>query len=174
MPRALFPVLSLTVYHAGASGTGALFSAVAAGATIAALTTGWLEHARWLGRIVLASVAVWGIAIALAGVTTSIVVGVVLLALAGAADSVSAVCRSTISQTLTPDRLRGRMSSVFSLVVASGPRLGDIESGSVAAVATPRASVISGGLACVVSVGVVAVLYPELARYDGHEVAARA
>jgi hypothetical protein len=66
------------------------------------------------------------------------------------------------------------MSSVFSLVVASGPRLGDIESGSVAAVATPRASVISGGLACVVSVGVVAVLYPELARYDGHEVAARA
>jgi MFS family permease len=174
MPRALFPVLSLTVYHAGASGTGALFSAVAAGATIAALTTGWLEHARWLGRIVLASVAVWGIAIALAGVTTSIVVAVVLLALAGAADSVSAVCRSTISQTLTPDRLRGRMSSVFSLVVASGPRLGDIESGSVAAVATPRASVISGGLACVVSVGVVAVLYPELARYDGHEVAARA
>jgi MFS family permease len=174
MPRALFPVLSLTVYHAGASGTGALFSAVAAGATVAALTTGWLEHARWLGRIVLASVAVWGIAIALAGVTTSIVVAIALLALAGAADSVSAVCRSTISQTLTPDRLRGRMSSVFSLVVASGPRLGDIESGSVAAVATPRASVISGGLACVVSVGVVAVLYPELARYDGHKVKARA
>jgi MFS family permease len=174
MPRALFPVLSLTVYHAGASGTGALFSAVAAGATVAALTTGWLEHARWLGRIVLGSVAVWGIAIALAGVTTSIAVAIALLALAGAADSVSAVCRSTISQTLTPDRLRGRMSSVFSLVVASGPRLGDIESGSVAAVATPRASVISGGLACVVSVGVVAVLYPELARYDGSKVKARA
>jgi MFS family permease len=174
MPRALFPVLSLTVYHAGASGTGALFSAVAAGATVAALTTGWLEHARWLGRIVLGSVAVWGIAIALAGVTTSIAVAIALLALAGAADSVSAVCRSTISQTLTPDRLRGRMSSVFSLVVASGPRLGDIESGSVAAVATPRASVISGGLACVVSVGVVAVLYPELARYDGNKVKARA
>jgi MFS family permease len=174
MPRALFPVLSLTVYHAGASGTGALFSAVAAGATVAALTTGWLEHARWLGRIVLASVAVWGIAIALAGVTGSIVVAIVLLALAGAADSVSAVCRTTISQTLTPDRLRGRMSSVFSLVVASGPRLGDIESGSVAAVATPRASVISGGLACVASVGIVALLYPELARYDGHKVKARA
>src|SRR3954452_22188247 len=174
MPRALFPVLSLTVYHAGATGTGALFSAVAAGATVAALTTGWLEHARWLGRIVLASVAVWGVAIALAGVTTAIVVGVILLALAGAADSVSAVCRTTISQTLPPDRLRGRMSSVFSLVVASGPRLGDIESGSVAAVATPRASVISGGLACVASVGIVAMLYPELARYDGHKVKARA
>jgi MFS family permease len=174
MPRALFPVLAITVYHAGATGTGALFAAVAAGASVAALTTGWLEHARWLGRIVLASVAAWGIAIALAGVTTSIVVGIALLALAGAADSVSAVCRSTISQTLTPDRLRGRMSSVFSLVVASGPRLGDIESGTVAAVATPRASVISGGVACVVSVGVVAALFPELARYDGQKVEVRA
>jgi MFS family permease len=174
MPRALFPVLSLTVYHAGASGTGALFSAVAAGATVAALTTGWLEHARWLGRIVLASVAVWGVAIALAGVTSSIVVAIVLLALAGAADSVSAVCRSTISQTLTPDRLRGRMSSVFSLVVASGPRLGDIESGTVASIATPRLSVVSGGLACVASVGVIAVLFPQLARYDGHTAKAAA
>ena len=174
MPRALFPVLSLTVYHAGATGTGALFSAVAAGATIAALTTGWLEHARWLGLIVLASVAIWGIAIGLAGVTSQIAVAILLLAIAGAADSVSAVCRTTISQTLTPDRLRGRMSSVFSLVVASGPRLGDIESGTVAAAATPRASVVSGGVACVACVGIVAVLFPELARYDGDKVEARA
>jgi MFS family permease len=174
MPRALFPVLSLTIYHAGASGTGALFSAVAAGATVAALTTGWLEDARWLGRIVLGAVGVWGVAIALAGVTSELVIALALLAIAGAADSVSAVCRSTISQTLTPDRLRGRMSSVFSLVVASGPRLGDIESGTVAAAATPRASVISGGLACVVSVGVVAALFPQLARYDGRKVVARA
>jgi MFS family permease len=174
MPRALFPVLSLTVYHAGAAGTGALFAAVAAGATVAALTTGWLEHARWLGRIVLAAVAVWGLAIALAGVTTSIVVACVLLALAGAADSVSAVCRSTISQTLTPDRLRGRMSSVFSLVVASGPRLGDVESGVVASVTTPRVSVVSGGVACIASVGLIAVLFPALARYDGRKVVARA
>jgi MFS family permease len=174
MPRALFPVLALTVYDAGAAGTGALFAAVAAGATVAALTTGWLEHARWLGRIVLGSVAVWGLAIALAGVTTSLVVGIVMLAVAGAADSVSAVCRSTISQTLTPDHLRGRMSSVFSLVVASGPRLGDIESGAVASLSTPRVSVVSGGLACVVSVGLVALLYPELARYDGHTAKAAA
>jgi MFS family permease len=174
MPRALFPVLSLTVYHAGATGTGALFSAVAAGATVAALTTGWLEHARWLGRIVLAAVALWGLAIALAGVTTSLAVAIVLLAIAGAADSVSAVCRTTISQTLTPDRLRGRMSSVFSLVVASGPRLGDVESGAVASLSTPRLSVVSGGIACGVSVGVIMAAFPELARYDGHTAKAAA
>ena len=67
MPRALFPALSLTVYHAGASGTGFLFAAVSAGATVAALTTGWLPRARRLGRIVIAAVAVWGAAIAVAG-----------------------------------------------------------------------------------------------------------
>ena len=64
MPRALFPVLALTVYHAGAAGTGLLYAAVAAGSTIAALTTGWMSHARRLGRIALVAVAFWGIFIA--------------------------------------------------------------------------------------------------------------
>ena len=171
MPRALFPVLSLSVFHAGASGTGFLMASVAVGATIAALTTGWLEHARWLGRVVLGAVAAWGLAIAAAGAMTSIVPALLLFAVAGAADSVSAVCRSTISQSVTPDQMRGRMSSVFSLVVASGPRLGDVEAGTVASAASPRFSVVSGGLACVASVALVAVLFPELAAYDGRRAA---
>ena len=172
MPRALFPVLSLTVFHAGAAGTGLLYGAVAAGSTVAALTTGWLIRARFLGRIVLVAVAAWGIFIALAGLMDSIWPAAALFALAGAADSVSAVCRSTISQTLTPDRMRGRMTSVFNLVVAGGPRLGDIESGSVAALTSPAFSVVSGGLACLASVGVIAALFPQLAAYDGDEVGA--
>jgi MFS family permease len=167
MPRALFAVLSLTVYHAGAEGTGLLYAAVSAGATVAALTTGWLGHARRLGRIVIGAVVVWGLAIAAAGAMASLWPAVALLAVAGAADSVSAVCRSTINQTVTPDHMRGRMSSVFSLVVASGPRLGDVEAGSVASAVTPRFSVASGGLACVGAVAVVAVAFPELAAYDG-------
>jgi predicted MFS family arabinose efflux permease len=168
MPRALFPVLSLTVFHAGASGTGAMLAAVSAGATVAALTTGWLEHARWLGRIVLGAVTVWGLAIAAAGLARTLWPALVLFAVAGAADSVSAVCRSTISQSLTPDHMRGRTSSVFSLVVASGPRLGDVESGTVASLSSPRFSVVSGGLACLASVAVVAALFPQLATYDGN------
>ena len=67
MPRALFPVLAVSVYHAGAAGTGLLYAAVSVGATVAALTTGWLAHARRLGRIVIWAVAAWGAAIALAG-----------------------------------------------------------------------------------------------------------
>jgi MFS family permease len=166
MPRALFPVLSVSVYHSGAGGTGLLYAAVAAGATVAALTTGWLAHARRLGRIVIWAVVAWGIAIALAGVSPSLWVAAALLALAGAADSVSAVCRSSINQTVTPDHLRGRMSSVFTMVVTSGPRLGDVESGSVAALAGVRASVVSGGLACVAGVVVILFAFPALLAFD--------
>ena len=173
MPRALFPVMALTVYHAGATGTGVLFAAVSAGATVAAITTGWLGHARYLGRITIGAVGVWGVAIAAAGVMPSLVLAALLLAVAGAADSVSAVCRSTISQTLTPDHMRGRMSSVFSLVVAGGPRLGDVEAGSVASLTTVRVSVTSGGLACLAGVVLIALAFPELAGYDGDAVEPR-
>ena len=158
MPRALFPVMALTLYHAGAAGTGALFAAVSAGATIAALTTGWLGHARYLGRIVIGAVTVWGLAVAAAGLMPTLLLAALLLALAGAADSVSAVCRSTISQTVTPDDMRGRMSSVFSLVVAGGPRLGDVESGTVASLAS----------AC----GLIMRAFPELVHYEGDAVEA--
>lgn len=170
MPRALFPVLALTVYHAGAAGTGLLYAAVAAGSTVAALTTGWMRHARRLGRIVLVCVGLWGILIAAAGLVDNIWPAAALFALAGAADSVSAVCRSTMMQTLTTDQMRGRVSSVYSLVVAGGPRLGDVESGSVAAVTSPAFSVVSGGLICLASVGVVALAFPQLAAYDSAEV----
>jgi MFS family permease len=172
MPRALFPVLSVSVYHAGAEGTGLLFAAVSAGATVAALTTAWLERSRRLGRIVVWAVVTWGVAIAAAGLMRSLWPAAALLAVAGAADSVSAVCRSTINQTVTPDAMRGRMSSVFSLVVTSGPRLGDVESGAVAAATSPRFSVVSGGLACVVGAVLVVGAFRALWSYDVEEAAA--
>jgi MFS family permease len=166
MPRALFAVLAVSVYGAGAEGTGLLYASVAVGATVAALMTGWIGHARRLGRITIWAVAVWGAAIALAGLAGSIWLAAALLAIAGAADSVSAVCRSAINQNVTPDHLRGRMSSVFMLVVASGPRLGDVEAGTAAALGGVRFSVVSGGLACLVGVALVVVAFPALARYD--------
>ena len=174
MPRALFPVLALDVYHAGPEATGLLYASVSAGAVVAALTTGWMAHARRLGLIVLWAVGVWGAAIALAGLAGHLWLAVVLLAVAGAADSVSAVCRQAINQTVTPDHLRGRMSSVFSLVVTSGPRLGDVESGGVAGLAGPRFAVVSGGAACVVGVFAIALAFPALRRYDSERAEAEA
>jgi MFS family permease len=166
MPRALFPVLAVSVYGAGAEGAGLLYASVAAGATVTALTTGWLGHARRLGVLVVCAVAVWGLAIAAAGLAGSLWLAAALLAVAGAADSVSAVCRSAINQSVTPDHLRGRMSSVFSLVVASGPRLGDVEAGAAAALGGVRFSVVSGGVACVAGIAIVALAFPALIRFD--------
>ncbi|MDX6656473.1 MAG: hypothetical protein QOH62_1266 [Solirubrobacteraceae bacterium] len=166
MPRALFPVLAVGVYGAGAGGTGLLFAAVSAGATVAALTTRWLDRVHRLGRIVIGAVLVWGLAIALAGSANGLWFAAALLAVAGAADSVSAVCRAIINQTVTPDAMRGRMSSVFSLVVTSGPRLGDIESGAVASLTSARFSMASGGLACLAGTAAVVAAFPALASYD--------
>jgi len=169
MPRALFAVLSVSIFHTGASGTGLLYASVAAGATVSALSTGWLRHARRLGLIVIWAVTVWGAAVALAGLMSSLWLAAGLLAIAGAADSVSAVCRSTINQSVTPDHMRGRMSAVFSLVVTGGPRLGDVESGSVASAFGVRASVVSGGLLCLLGVAGIMVAFPALARYDSRD-----
>jgi hypothetical protein len=122
--------------------------------------------------IVIYAVIVWGAAIAGAGLVHTLWPAAALLAVAGAADSVSAVCRSAINQMVTPDAMRGRMSSVFSLVVTSGPRLGDVESGTVAGLTSPRFSVTSGGLACIAGVFVVMAAFPALARFDAEEVLA--
>jgi MFS family permease len=165
-PRSLFAVLSLTVYHAGASGTGLLFAALSAGGTLAVMTSGWASHMRRLGRVVIVAVLAWGAAVALLGLVRTIAPAMALLAVAGYADGVSAFCRSTINQTVTPDSLRGRMSSVYSLVVTSGPRLGDIESGLVAGLTSAATSVLTGGLACIAGVGAIVLAFPELAAYD--------
>jgi MFS family permease len=169
MPRALFAVLAVSVFHAGAGGTGVLYASVAVGATVSALLAGWIKHARRLGVIAIWAVAVWGVAIALAGLMSSLWLAAMMLAVAGAADSVSAVCRSTINQSVTPDAMRGRMSSVYGLVVTGGPRLGDIESGTVAGAAGVRFSIVSGGLVCLLGVAVISVAFPQLVRYSSQD-----
>ena len=169
MPRALFAVLALTVYHAGATGTGLLYSAIALGGTVAVLTSGWTNRARRLGRIVIGSVLLWGAAILGMGLVVSLVPAMVLLVVAGWADGISAVCRATISQSLTPDELRGRTSAVSNLVVTSGPRLGDIESGLLAGLVGALNSVVIGGVGCILGVGAVVAAFPELAAFDAEQ-----
>ena len=166
MPRALFPVLAITEFHRGEELVGLLFSAVAVGALLGALTTGWVRHIQRQGLAVVIAVCVWGVGIAGFGLAGNwLVLALVCLAVAGAADVISAVFRSTILQTSVPDDLRGRMSAVHILVVVGGPRIGDFEAGAVASLTTPAISVVSGGLACIAGSLVVAAVYPELRRY---------
>jgi MFS family permease len=166
MPTSLFPVLALDVFHAGPTGLGLLGAAPAVGALFGALLSGWVSSVRRVGQAVIVAVAIWGVAITLFGLSTfSFLLALVFLAIAGAADVLSAVFRSTIIQLAAPDELRGRISSIHILVVTSGPRLGDIEAAAAAAVIGAQASVVSGGILCVIGVAVVARLFPELGRH---------
>ena len=169
MPRALFPAMAGSVFAGGTITLGLLYAAPGAGALIGALTTGWVSHTRRQGRAVILAVVVWGLAIAAFGFTDTLWIALVLLGVAGWADVVSAVLRNTILQTTIPDRFRSRLSSIQMAVVQGGPRLGDMESGTVATLTSIEFSVVSGGLACVVGAGLIALLMPVFRRHDAEE-----
>jgi MFS family permease len=163
MPTALFPVLALDVFKVGPIGVGLLAAAPGVGAFAGALLSGWVSRVRRAGRAVVVAVVVWGAAIAAFGLATfSFPLALLFLAIAGGADVLSAVFRSTIVQLEAPDQLRGRVQSIHALVVTSGPRLGDLEATGVAAIWGAQLSVVSGGLLCLLGVGVVARAFPEL------------
>jgi MFS family permease len=169
-PRALFPYYADRVFHVGPEGLGLLYASMGAGALVAAVASGWTARVQRQGLTVLIAVAVWGLSIALFGVLDERWFGfaLVLLAVANGADAVSSIFRGTILQLIVPDALRGRLNAINIMFVLGGPQLGQFESGAVAAVWSPMASVISGGLACVASVVAVAAWIPEIVRYRAH------
>jgi MFS family permease len=165
MPQALFPAIGTDLFGGDATTVGLLYAAPGVGALIAALTSGWVGPVSRRGRVVVISVIVWGVAITVFGLVSYLPVALVLLALAGGADVVSAVFRNTILQLAVPDPLRGRLSSVHVAVVGGGPRLGDLEAGGVAALTSVRFSVVSGGLACILGALAISRFMPQLWAY---------
>jgi MFS family permease len=164
MPRALFPALAAGTFGGGATTLGLLYAAPGAGALCGALTSGWVGGISRQGRAVTLAVVVWGLAIAGFGWTGWLPAALVLLALAGYADVISSVLRSTIVQLAVPDRLRGRLSGLHTALVTGAPRLGDFEAGAVAAGFGDTVSVVSGGLACIAGALAIARLLPEFNR----------
>ena len=166
-PRSLFAPLALDVFHVGPAGVGFMASAAGLGALLGVVFSGWTTSVRRTGRAVLLAVAVWGLGITGFGLATfSFPLALVFLAIASGADVISAVLRSSIVQILTPDGLRGRVSSIHVLVVTGGPRIGDAEASAVAVVIGPAMSVVSGGLLSIVGLAAVALAMPEFARLD--------
>lgn len=166
MPRALFPEMAERQFHGGSRAASVLYAAIAAGALLGALFSGRSGRVRRQGLAVLVAVVVWGFAIVGFGFATAMWVAVLMLAVAGAADMVSAVFRNSILQVSTPDAMRGRLSGVFIAVVAGGPRLGDVESGTVSRLISTRFAVVSGGVACVVGTILLGLLVPSFRRYE--------
>ncbi|HEX2774741.1 MAG TPA: MFS transporter [Micromonosporaceae bacterium] len=164
MPRALFPEVAQERFGGGAA-IGWLFSAIALGSMLGGLTSGWIGRIRRQGLGLVLAVVGWGLAVALAGLARQLWLMVVLLALAGAADLVSAVLRQSMLLVYAPDRMRGRLQGVNTVVIAGGPRLGDLRAGAMAAGYGTGVAWIGGGLASAVLAVVLAVAFPVLVRY---------
>lgn len=160
MPRALFPALAATVFGGGATTVGLLYAAPGCGALLGALSSGWVGRIRRQGLAVIFAVIAWGLAITGFGLVRWLPGALVLLAVAGWADVISAVFRNTIIQFSGPESMRGRLMGVQMAVVAGGPRLGDLESGAVATAFGDTFAVVSGGLACIAGAMAVARLLP--------------
>jgi MFS family permease len=164
MPRALFPEIADERFGGGAA-VGFLFSAIAIGSVLGGLTSGWIGRVRRQGLALVGAVVAWGLLVGLAGFAHSLWLMVVVLALAGAADLVSAVFRHSILLVYAPDQMRGRLQGVMTGVVAGGPRLGDLRAGGTAAIWGAGAAFSVGGFAAAGLAIALALVFPALTRY---------
>jgi hypothetical protein len=176
-PRVLFPAAGAVIFGGGAKTVGALSAAAAVGGIAAMFFSGRLGHVRRQGLAILVSIVGWGAAISGFGVAmlaaggvlsrgAALWVGLAAMAVAGASDSVSAVFRTTILQAATPDHLRGRLQGVFIVVVAGGPRLGELAGGLVASRIGEAMTAVVGGIACILAILALARLQSGFVRYD--------
>lgn len=171
MPTALFPAFATQFAQQGTgiaapTALGLLYAAPAVGAFVAGATSGWAGRVHRHGRAVLLAAGAWGAAIACVGLAPMLPLALVFLAAAGGADQISGIFRGVIWNQTIPDALRGRLASIELVSYASGPLLGDVEAGAVATVFTPRVSIFSGGILCVIGVALAALALPAFRRYD--------
>ena len=171
MPRALFPALATTVYGGGAATVGFLNAAPGVGALAGSLLTGRVGRARGAGRAVVLCVLGWGLAITAFGLVRWLPAALALLAVAGAADVISAVFRMVIVQQVTPDRMQGRVNSLIYAGIQGGPRLGDGEAGAAAAIGGPQFAAWSGGLLSIAVGALTCWLLPGMWHYDSRRAA---
>jgi MFS family permease len=168
MPRAVFPEMAERTFHdppGGGIALGLLYASIAIGAVAGGLFSGWLHRIRRQGVAVTVAICVWGLGVTVFGLSDLLWLAVLALAVAGAADLVSAVFRSTMLQVVATDEMRGRMQGVFIVVVAGGPRLADIWHGPAADVVGTGTAAAGGGLAVILATVVTVALLPAFWRY---------
>lgn len=164
MPMALFPAIAEG--FGGAGVLGLLYTAPAVGSLLATATSGWVPRVHRHGLAIIVAASVWGLAIIVFGLAPDLWLALVSLVIAGGADMVSGIFRMTMWNQTIPDRLRGRLAGIEQVSYTSGPLLGNLEAGVVAALTSVRASVVSGGVLCVVGVALAAVALPAFRQYD--------
>lgn len=164
--RTMLPIVAGDILGVGAVGYGVLATAQPLGALIVGMVLSLRDEMKKQGIILLVSVAIYGVATAIFGISTSFALSYFVFALTGAGDTVSMVIRGTIRQLMTPDELRGRMVSVNMMFFMGGPQLGELEAGVVAALFGAPFAIFTGGIATVLLTGWVAWKYPSLRNYN--------
>lgn len=163
--RTMLPIVAGDILGVGAVGYGILATAQPIGALIVGLVLSLRDELKKQGVVLLWAVAIYGVATAVFGVSTSFALSFVMFAITGAADTVSMVIRGTIRQLMTPDELRGRMVSVNMMFFMGGPQLGELEAGLVAAIWGTPFAIFTGGIATVLLTAWVAWQYPSIRTY---------
>jgi MFS family permease len=183
----MMPIVAKDILKVGEIGYGWLSSAQAIGSVAAGVVVSQIHRLRKQGPIFLISVTIFGLTTILFGtahlfgidkawinfpklsITSAFLVAFASLVLMGAADEVSAIIRNTIRQLNTPDHIRGRMVSINQIFFQGGPQLGEVESGIVASLIGVPGMIISGGIGCIVGMGLIVMKWPELRNYNGDE-----
>lgn len=164
---ALLPIFAAEILHVGARGLGLLAAAPGAGSIVTGLLIARFGAMRKQGRAVIVTVAIYGAATIVFGLSRLFWLSLTMLAITGAADTVSTVLRQTIRQLVTPDHLRGRMTSVNMIFFFGGPQLGELEAGVVAALIGATLSVVTGGIGCLIAVAAAGFWAKNLMNYEG-------
>jgi hypothetical protein len=165
MPVALFPALNATRFGGSPQTLGLLNAGLAAGGLLGSTLSGPVGRVATKARAMLFTVAIWGAAIAGFGFSRVLWLALLMLVLAGAADTTTVIFRGSVVQTSTPDRFRGRVMATDYVVGAGVPRLGNFEAGAVASLTSPAVSAVSGGLAAIAGAAVITLAFPAVARY---------
>lgn len=163
MPMALFPQIASGL--GGPAVLGLLYTAPSAGSLLATVTSGWTRKVRHHGRAIAFAAVAWGVAIIAFGFAPSLWVALLALAAAGAADMVSGLFRTTLWNQTIPDAMRGRLAGIEMVSYSSGPAMGNLEAGVVGSLAGVRASVVSGGILCVIGTVALSALLPKFWSY---------
>nr|WP_285750881.1 MFS transporter [Lentzea sp. NBRC 105346] len=164
MPISLFPLINAERFGGDPSTLGLFMSAIAVGGVAASFLSGTFTRLSRPGLVMLCGSATWGLALVLFGVSTNPWLGLAFLVIAGAADTVAVVSRSTVVQLLTPDALLGRVSAAEQIVGQAGPDLGNLRAGLVAGIGSGATALVSGGLMCVAAVAWIAAATPALPK----------
>jgi MFS family permease len=164
----LMPIIARDILAVGVVGYGWLSAAQSVGAVVAALIISQVQALRRQGVLFLGSVLVFGLGTIFFGLARSFMLAWILLAVTGAADAVSTIIRNTIRQINTPDHIRGRMTSINQIFFQGGPQLGEMEAGAVAQILGAPLAIITGGIGCIVGLGLIVAKWPQLISYDHH------